>query len=324
MTGHIPVLLDEMLSALNIQDEGVYLDATFGGGGYTQAILSRAHCQVIALDRDPDAIHRAEFLQAKYPDRLQFFAGTFADLPNLALEHHFPRLDGIVFDFGISSFQIDEPERGFSFRFDGPLDMRMSKEGISAADVVNTFPENELANIIYQFGQERKSRRIAHAIAIQRKIKPFETTLELANLVKSAIGGRPDQQHPATLTFQALRIFVNNELIEIEKGLSFAEEYLKQGGRLVTVTFHSLEDHLVKTFLRQRSKRTKVQSRLLPGESQPPTPTFLDLFPKGVSPSRQEIQENPRCRSARLRVAEYLGSDHGSTESKNNGDRHAS
>lgn len=303
---HIPVLLNEMTEALNLKPQGLYLDATFGGGGYTHKILDAMDCHVIGLDRDPDAVARAQLTQEKYGDRFTFFKGTFSDLPALMSVHSISALDGVVFDFGVSSFQIDEADRGFSFRFEGPLDMRMSLQGPSAADVVNSMPEKELADIIYQFGQERRSRAIARAICIQRKVKKFETTLELANLVKSTIGGRPDAQHPATLTFQALRIFVNNELIEIEAGLSFTEKYLKPGGRLVTISFHSLEDQLVKNFIRQRSLRTKKQSRLLPGELPPLAPTFLDLYPKGISPSEEEMKMNPRSRSARLRAAQRL------------------
>lgn len=308
MSEHIPVLLNEMLTALNPQEGGVYLDATFGGGGYTKAILEAAHCDIIALDRDPDAASRADWLNIKYPDRFQFFRGNFTDLQDLWNHHGLPQLDGIVFDFGVSSFQIDQADRGFSFRFSGPLDMRMSKEGISAADVVNTFPEKDLADIIYRYGEERKSRAIAKAIVVARKVKMFETTRELATLVKFTIGGRPDAQHPATLTFQALRIYVNNELIEIESGLLFSENYLKPGGKLVSVTFHSLEDHLVKSFLRERSSRTKTPSRLLPHEIPPAPYTFRDLYPKGLSPSEAEVQSNPRSRSARLRAAVRLSS----------------
>lgn len=302
---HIPVLLNEMLDALGVKDGGLYVDATFGGGGYTKAILDHADCCVIALDRDPDAALRAAALQKKYPDRLDFYAGVFSDLPRILGQK---KVDGVVFDFGVSSFQIDTPERGFSFRFDGPLDMRMSGQGESAADIVNTYDEVDLANLIYNYGEERKSRQIAKAIVEARKLKPIETTLELANLIKARLGGRPDAQHPATLTFQALRIKVNNELQEIEQGLEFAESHLKPEGRLVAVTFHSLEDRLVKTFLRQRSARKSKQSRLLPGEQPLPAPTFFDLHTKGVAPSDQEISVNSRSRSSRLRAAVRLPS----------------
>jgi 16S rRNA (cytosine1402-N4)-methyltransferase len=303
---HIPVLLQEMITYLRPKADEVYLDATFGGGGYSKAILEAAPCQLVVLDRDPDAIKRAELLALQYPERITILQGSFVQLPNLWQQAFLPRLHGIVFDFGVSSYQIDEAQRGFSFRFDGPLDMRMSQEGISAADVVNEYSEKDLADIIYRYGEEPKSRQIARAIVNQRKIKPFESTLELANLVQQIIRNKPGGQHSATLTFQALRIFVNNELIELESGLKFAENYLEPGGRLVTVTFHSLEDRLVKTFLKQRSIRSKV-SRLLPGEKNLRIdPTFQLVTPRGISPSETEARENPRSRSARLRSAVRL------------------
>lgn len=304
--GHIPVLLAEMIKALNVRDKAIYLDATFGGGGYSEAILKHADCQVFALDRDPEAIERAKQLQSKYPQRFHIFKGCFSDLAALATANFWEKFDGIVFDFGVSSFQIDEPNRGFSFRFEGPLDMRMSSSGISAADVVNTFDEEEIANIIYRYGEERKSRRIAAAIVRRRQEKPFETTAELASLIEKLLGRRFDAQHPATLTFQALRIFVNNELMEVESGLNFAEAYLKPSGRLVTVTFHSLEDRIVKNFIRAKATRKKTESRLLPGEVQTAVPIFYDLAPKGIAPEKTEIQTNPRSRSSRLRVVERL------------------
>ncbi|WP_010298402.1 16S rRNA (cytosine(1402)-N(4))-methyltransferase RsmH [Candidatus Odyssella thessalonicensis] len=303
---HIPVLLKEMQEALAIRDGALYIDATFGGGGYTRAILEQANCQVIAVDRDPEAIQRAEQLKAQYPDRLFVFQGVFSDLPSIVEKVPVEKVDGVVFDFGVSSYQIDTPERGFSFRFEGPLDMRMSGEGESAADIVNTYSEEDLANVIYTYGEEYRSRRIARAIVELRKVKPIQTTLELANLIKSRVGGRPDAQHPATLTFQALRIKVNNELIEIERGLKFAEDFLSTDGRLVAVTFHSLEDRVVKSFLRQKSVRKQKQSRLLPGEKVPSPPSFHDLYPKGIAPSETEISANPRSRSARLRAAVRL------------------
>lgn len=304
--GHIPVLLCEMLQSLNVQDQGCYLDATFGGGGYSEAILKHADCQVFAIDRDPQAIARGRLLEQQYPTRFKIFEGCFSDLPHLAAAHFWNKFDGIVFDFGVSSFQIDQPERGFSFRFDGPLDMRMSANGVSAAEVVNTFEVEDLANLIYRYGEERKSRRIAAAIVRRRAEKLFETTADLAGFIEKLLGRKFGAQHPATLTFQALRIFVNNELIEIEEGLIFAQNFLKPDRCLVTVTFHSLEDRLVKTFVRARSSRTKAVSRLLPGEIQAEQPLFLDLSPKGISPTALEVQQNPRSRSARLRVARRL------------------
>lgn len=305
---HVPVLLNEMLEALAVRDNAIYVDGTFGGGGYTKAILDKANCEVYALDRDPTAIERAKKLQEQYPNRLHVLPGVFSDLPTLMQQNNIDKVDGVVFDFGVSSFQIDTPDRGFSFRFDGPLDMRMSGQGESAADIVNAYDETELANIIYTYGEEHKSRRIAKAIVELRKVKPIETTLELANLIKSKLGGRPDAQHPATLTFQALRIKVNNELIEIERGLQFAEDFLQPDGRLVAVTFHSLEDRIVKSYLREKAVRKQKQSRLLPGEKAPPPPSFVDLYPKGVAPSESELLANPRSRSARLRAAVRLPS----------------
>jgi 16S rRNA (cytosine1402-N4)-methyltransferase len=300
---HQPVMLDEMIKTLNPQSGEIYLDGTFGGGGYAKAILDYADCHLIVLDRDPEAIARAQQLAQHYPEQMTVLQGAFSELESLFKHRKLPRLNGVVFDFGVSSYQIDEAERGFSFRFDGPLDMRMSQVGVSAADVVNHYSEIDIADIIYRYGEERQSRRIARAIIQYRKTKLFETTLELANVIKSVIRGKPGAQHPATLTFQALRIFVNNELIEIESGLIFAENYLAPGGRLVAITFHSLEDRLVKTFLKQRAERLR-SSRLLPGEQEPAYhPTFYLLHPKGLAPSEREVRQNSRARSARLRAA---------------------
>lgn len=296
-------MLSEMLDALAPQAGEVYLDATFGGGGYAQAILSKVPCHLIVLDRDPQAIDRARQLATFYKDRMTILQGTFSELETLLAQTPFNQVNGIVFDFGVSSYQIDHPERGFSFRFEGPLDMRMSGSGPSAAEVVNEYSEKDLADIIFRYGEERQSRRIARAIAHERAVKPFETTLELAQLIQKIMKTKPGAQHPATLTFQALRIFVNNELIEIESGLMFSENYLAPGGRLVTITFHSLEDRLVKTFLKQRSQRISA-SRLLPGEKDAAQqPSFVLQYPKGLVPKDEEISQNPRARSARLRTA---------------------
>ncbi len=300
---HLPVLLKEMLDYLAPKAGEIYLDATFGGGGYTKAILEKTDCQVVALDRDPDAIARAHVLAQQFPGRLKVLQGSFALLEDLWPQAGFSELHGVVFDFGVSSYQIDEAHRGFSFRFDGPLDMRMSQEGKSAAEIVNEYGEKELADIIYRYGEETKSRQIARAIVHRRQTKKFESTMDLAQLIKDVVRGKPGGQHPATLTFQALRIFVNNELIEIESGLNFAENYLVPGGRLVAVTFHSLEDRLVKTFLKERSFKSRP-SRLLPGEMEDPrVPTFHLLCPRGVVPADEEERANPRSRSARLRAA---------------------
>lgn len=306
MSTHIPVLLNEMLEALSPKSGELYLDATFGGGGYTRAILEAAPCRVVGIDRDPDAIKRAAALKKEYPDRFDIFQATFSTMESVLKTNGYDKFDGIIFDFGVSSFQLDEAERGFSFRFDGPLDMRMSGEGLSAADIVNTYSESDIADIIYRYGEERKSRRIARAIVEHRQENPILSTKQLADLIKSVIYSKKDDIHPATLSFQGLRIFVNNELIEIEDGLNFSKNCLNVGGRLIAVTFHSLEDRLVKTFLRGESGRTAGGSRYLP-ETTSTQKTFKDLYRKGKSPSDNEITMNPRSRSARLRAGEFLG-----------------
>ncbi|MBM3632131.1 MAG: 16S rRNA (cytosine(1402)-N(4))-methyltransferase RsmH [Alphaproteobacteria bacterium] len=309
---HIPVLLPEMLEALCPQKNEIYVDATFGGGGYSRAILAAANCRVVALDRDPAAIQRAQEMKKEYPDRFQILEGTFSQLKELLNSIGLSKVDGFVFDLGVSSDQIDTAERGFSFRFDGPLDMRMSNEGISAADVVNTYSEQELADIIYRYGEEKKSRAIARKIVAMRQEEPIRTTNQLVAIVKSVVKGKKDGQNPATLTFQALRIYVNNELIEIDAGLKIAEECLMSGGRLVVVTFHSLEDRLVKQFLKTRqsrgSKHSNQNSRYVPDlvDSKTAAGTFVQgngVSAKGVVASEEEVRLNPRARSARLRTA---------------------
>jgi 16S rRNA (cytosine1402-N4)-methyltransferase len=296
---HMPVLLTEMLAALSPQDGEVYVDGTFGGGGYSRAILESADCRVIGLDRDPDAVKRGKCLEEDFPGRFTMLQGTFGNLKELLNS----KVHGFVFDLGVSSYQIDEADRGFSFRFEGPLDMRMSGEGISAADVVNTYSEEDLANIIFQYGEERKSRVIARRIVESRKTAPFKTTHQLATLVKSVVKSKGDGQHPATLTFQALRIFVNNELIEIDQGLKTAQDYLLPGGRLVVVTFHSLEDRLVKLFLKDCQGNRSGGTRYLPDQENGQAPTFALVHPKGIKPGDDEVHQNPRARSARLRAA---------------------
>lgn len=314
---HIPVLLTEMVAALSPKDGEVYVDATFGAGGYTRAILEAANCRVVAFDRDPEAIARGRQLEEDFPNRFQLRQGTFSQLKTLLNDIGLTKVHGFVFDLGVSSNQIDSPKRGFSFRFEGPLDMRMSGEGLSAADVVNTYSEEELADIIYRYGEEKKSRAIARKIVAFRKQEPFRTTSQLANLVKSVVKGSKDGQNPATLTFQALRIFVNNELIEIDSGLKIAEECLLPGGRLVVVTFHSLEDRLVKQFLRARQGNRTGQSYA--GSRHLPDPcvtsdlvaTFAPIKGigvKGITPSAFELRSNSRSRSARLRMAIRLAS----------------
>lgn len=299
--GHAPVLLTEVLEALKPRDGGRYVDGTFGGGGYTRAILDAADCKVIAIDRDPDAIARGQKLAAQYESRLQLVRGNFSDLDTLVEG----QTDGVVLDLGVSSFQFDQAERGFSFRFDGPLDMRMSKTGLTAADFVNTADEKELARIIATFGEERHARRIARAIIAAR---PIERTAQLAQIVSRALGAAAARQpiHPATRTFQALRIHVNDELGELERGLEAAERALAPDGKLVVVSFHSLEDRIVKRFLVERSDRGARASRHAPEAKSAKRPTFHVINSKVRKPGLAELETNPRARSARLRVGERL------------------
>ena len=292
ISGHVPVLLQQMCDTLNPQKDGIYLDGTFGGGGYTRAILESSQCIVHALDRDPDAKERSLTLSQEFPDRFFFHEGNFSDIPTLFNENYF---DGIVFDFGVSSFQFDTPERGFSFRFDGPLDMRMNPTaGTSAAEVVNTFSEEDLAHIFFQYGDEKKSRHIARSIALIRKETPFTRTMQLADCIRKIVY-RKDGIDPATRSFQALRIFVNNELIEIEAALRASVKTLKNNGKLVTVTFHSLEDRLCKQFLKNEAPWLLEQKVF-----------FESITRKPVAPTPSEIHDNPRCRSAKLRAAQLV------------------
>lgn len=301
---HVPVLLQEVLETLAPQDGDDILDGTFGGGGYSRAILDLADCRVIGIDRDLTAFERAEQLQKREP-RFRAILGAFGDLDALALNNGFTGLDGVVLDLGVSSFQIDEADRGFSFMRDGPLDMRMGQTGPTAADVVNHLGENDLATVIYRLGDERQSRRIANAIVNRRGRAPFRTTLELAETVETAVGGRRGSKiHPATRTFQAIRMYVNDELGELARALSAAENILRPGGRFVIVTFHSLEDRMVKQFLRERSGLLGGGSRHMPGLKLARPATFTLPVRKAVEPQPEEIAENPRSRSSRLRVAE--------------------
>jgi 16S rRNA (cytosine1402-N4)-methyltransferase len=304
---HIPVLLDEVLAALAPVGGETYVDGTLGAGGYTRAILDRANCRVIAIDRDETAHDMAQAWKDKYGDRLMLVHGAFSDLGNLLAARGVEKVDAVVLDLGVSSMQIDQDQRGFSFRFDGPLDMRMDRScGETAADLVNTLPEKELADIIYQYGEERHSRRIASAIVRARTESRIETTLQLAEIVRSVVRVSPkDKIDPATRTFQALRLAVNDELGQLERALESAEKVLGDGGRLVVVTFHSLEDRIVKEFLAQRSKPAASPSRHLPdlpSSSSLPL-TFSPLTKKPVTPSDAEMKSNPRARSAKLRAA---------------------
>ncbi len=301
--GHLPVMLAEVLETLAPVDGDVIADGTFGGGGYSRAILTAAACTVIGIDRDLDAIVRAERLATGFP-RLVPLLGRFGDLDSLLEEAGHPRVDGVVLDIGVSSFQIDEAIRGFSFMKDGPLDMRMGASGPSAADVINHMAERDLANIIFRLGEERNGRRIARAIVERRTTEPFTTTADLAALVEAAVGGRRGaRMHPATQTFQAIRVYVNDELGELARGLAAAEKVLRPGGRLVVVTFHSLEDRLVKQWLRERSGGVPTGSRHMPLMSRPKPPSFEQITNKALQPSEKEVETNPRARSARLRAA---------------------
>lgn len=301
---HIPVLRDEVMAALAPRPGAVMVDGTFGAGGYSRALLE-AGCTVWAIDRDPEAMARGAALGAAFPGRLTLLPGCFGDMERLLAARGVTRVDGITLDVGVSSPQIDDPARGFSFRFDGPLDMRMGRDGQSAADLVNTLPEEELADIVWRLGEERHSRRVARAVVEQRKTQPFTRTVELAELVRRVVPKSKDGIDPATRTFQALRIAVNDELGELERGLEAAERLLAPGGRLAVVSFHSLEDRVLKEFLRTRSGNVPSPSRHLPGPAAAgPAPTFRLWAKSGVTPGAAELAANPRARSARLRSAE--------------------
>jgi 16S rRNA (cytosine1402-N4)-methyltransferase len=305
-TTHIPVLLREAIDYLDPQPGKTYIDATFGRGGYSRAILeAEPTCLVIAMDRDPDAASAAQDLQNAYPDRFSFASGRFSQMAALCNPLITSEIGGVVFDVGVSSPQIDESARGFSFAKDGPLDMRMDKTGPSAADVVNTYGEEEIANIIYEFGEERASRRIAHKICEVRKLQPITTTKELAGIIRSIVRPSADELDPSTRTFQALRIYVNNELGELQEGLEAAHQLLSKGGRLVVVAFHSLEDRIAKQFFKRHSESAVPTSRYLP---QPvlKQPTLKILTRKTVTAQDDEVKSNPRARSARLRAAEKV------------------
>ncbi len=303
MTKHIPVLIDEVVAALGPKDGERHIDGTYGGGGYARRLLDAARCEVIGIDRDIDAIERASMAAEKEP-RLTPVLGRFGDMRALVADAGFERVDGITLDLGVSSFQIDQAERGFSFMRDGPLDMRMGRSGPSAADVVNQMDERDLATIIFRLGEEKQSRRIARSI-IERRLKaPFTTTLDLADLIEGALGGRRGSRtHPATRSFQAIRMFVNDELGELAKALNASEHLLNEGGRLVIVTFHSLEDRMVKLFMRERAGLMGGGSRYLPEKEEQAKPSFLVTSKKATEPSDAELDANPRARSSRLRAA---------------------
>lgn len=299
---HIPVLLDPIL-ARAAPIRGTWLDGTFGAGGYTRSLLEAGADRVIAIDRDPSVLAEARAWADETGDRLMLVEGNFQDLDRIAADLGALPLDGVVLDIGVSSMQLDRSERGFSFMNDGPLDMRMAQSGTTAADLVNTLPERELADVLFQFGEERAARRIARAIATDRKAVPFTRTRQLAGLIERVMPRpRPGQPHPATRTFQALRIAVNDELGALARGLLAAERALGPGGILAVVTFHSLEDRIVKRFMRARSGQTGGGSRHAP-EAPVEAARFKLLTRKAVPPEEGETLSNPRARSAKLRMA---------------------
>ena len=297
--GHVPVMLQEVLAALSPKDGENYVDGTFGGGGYSRAILEAADCRVLGIDRDPAAIARGQDLVRRFGGRLTLVEGEFGHM-----NEYVSGTDGIVLDLGVSSFQFDQPERGFSFAKDGPLDMRMSLSGMSAADFVNSADERELSRVIAQYGEERNARRIARAIL---KARPVTGTAQLAAIVVEAQGPAAQRHaiHPATRTFQGLRIHVNDELGELTRGLDAALDILRPHGRLAVVSFHSLEDRIVKRFLNSRSTAAPRASRHAP-ETAASKPLFKLITAKARQPGEAEIARNPRARSARLRAGERL------------------
>lgn len=294
---HVPVLIDAIVREC-APIAGVWLDGTLGAGGYTRELLQAGADRVIGVDRDPLALQMASEWAAPYGDRLRLVAGTFSDLDTLAGEP----LDGVVLDLGVSSMQLDQPERGFSFMKDGPLDMRMSQSGPSAADLVNGADEGVLADILYHYGEERASRRISHAIVAARAVEPVTTTAKLAEIVAKCLPRpKPGQSHPATRSFQAIRIAVNTEFSELAEGLNAAERALKPGGLLAVVTFHSLEDRIVKRFFQLASGQESNANRYAPARADT-TARFEMVTRKAVAPDEAEVARNPRARSAKLRV----------------------
>lgn len=297
---HVPVLLAEVLKALQPLEGACIVDGTFGAGGYSRALLE-AGASVVAIDRDPNVAPHVKRLKAAFPKTFEFVPGTFSQLDEVVAGR---AVDGVVLDIGVSSMQLDEAERGFSFMREGPLDMRMAQSGESAADLVNTLEEAELANLLYAYGEERKSRRIAQFIVSARENEPITTTTQLAKVIEKAIGRKPGDMHPATRSFQALRIAVNAEFDQLVEGLFAAERLLPEGGRLAVVTFHSLEDRIVKRFF-DPDKGGPAQSRHLP-MTVAPERRWVDVA-KAVKPGDEELARNPRARSSILRTARRSG-----------------
>jgi len=303
---HQPVLLDEVLAGLKIRADGKYLDGTFGRGGHSKAILSRLSEQgsLVALDKDPEAVAAGKEMMGSDP-RFSLFQGSFAEMERFVRDWDLAEgLDGILLDLGVSSPQLDNPERGFSFMGDGPLDMRMNPlQGVTAAEWLAEAPERELARVFWEFGEERHARRIARSIVMARQQRRIETTGQLAQLIEQTVGRREQNKHPATRCFQAIRIFINNELADLAVGLEAAIKRLRPGGRLVVISFHSLEDRLVKRTIREAARPGQVRRNLpeLPGVK-----PSLRLIGKAVKPSAAELSVNPRARSAVMRIAEKI------------------
>ena len=305
---HQPVMLEEVVKAISPRDGAIYVDGTFGGGSYSRALLENAYCRVIGIDRDPSVEEVTKSWRFKYRDRLLLLQGCFGDMVGLLERKGVREVDGIALDLGVSSLQLDQPERGFSFSKDGPLDMRMSKNGTSAAQVINEHKEDDLADIIFNFGEEKRARSIARAITQARTKKPITRTVQLAQIVRRCFPNIKSRENKdqATRTFQALRIYINDELGELERGLCAAEKLLKNGGNIAVVSFHSLEDRLVKKFFINRSQNSSRPSRHLPCQTDTEDPTFIISSRRPIRPSDTEIRANPRARSARLRTATKL------------------
>lgn len=297
---HYPVMLPEVMAALSPVDGETYLDGTFGNGGYSREILSSSDCQLVALDQDPNVEDRAAEFSDKFGSRFRFFQTPFSKMSDVLLPE---KVDAVILDVGVSSMQLDQAARGFSFNKAGPLDMRMQQSGPSAADAVNHLPENDLVRIFKVYGEEKKARRAAQLIIRAREADQITTTDRLAGLLESGLG-RSGKIHPATRIFQALRIFINDELGELYRGLKAAEDILNPGGRLIVVTFHSLEDRIVKKFMRVRSEKPAAGSRYMPAQADDGFSAVFDLASRSVvKPSNTEILENSRSRSAKLRCA---------------------
>ena len=303
---HIPVMLSEVIEALDPRDGKHFIDGTFGAGGYSRGLLEAARCTVLAIDRDPAAAQFAQALEERFPGRLKFVLGRYAEMREIAEREGIAAVDGVALDLGVSSMQLDEAERGFSFSQDGPLDMRMGAEGPTASDLVNALPERDLAAIIATLGEEKRARAIARAILARRAEEPITRTGELADIVARVLGRRHDDpKHPATRTFQGIRLYLNDELVELARGMNAAEHLLKPTGRLAVVTFHSLEDRIAKRFFAARSMPAPKGSRHLPEKGGSNfLPSFRLLNRRPLSPSKDEIRLNPRARSARLRAGE--------------------